>query len=152
MGDYLTVGGNLWLSGWGVLHAFNPASYVDYSSGDFVYDYLHIKSSELNARSDFKGGVWGEGDSVLIDTTKLYPFHYTGLPGIRVVEGRTGWANPLISFISSSSDSAFQGKPCAVRYRGEETYNTVLLDFPLYYMKEEGARRLGEEILEFFGE
>ncbi|OYD17511.1 hypothetical protein CH333_00710 [candidate division WOR-3 bacterium JGI_Cruoil_03_44_89] len=151
IGDYLMVGGNLWLSGWGILSTFSPDVNVEYSVGDFVYDYLQIKSSVLNTSNDFKGGIWGEGDSVLTDTTKLYRFHYMGLPSIRVIKGRTGWTKPLVSFISSSSDTAYQGKPCGVIYKGT-TYSTVLLDFPLYYMKEDGAGRVCGQILEYFGE
>ena len=152
IGDYLVVGGNLCLSGWGILHSFNSSVHVEYSSGDFAYDHLHIKSSELNSNNDFKGGIWGQGDTVVLDSLKLYAFHYIqGLPNIRVVEGRTGWTHSLVSFISSSSNPDFQGKPCGTRYEGT-TYNAVLLDFPLYYTKEEGARGLCDYILDYLGE
>ena len=147
IGKYLTVGGNFWPTGWGIISSFGSGSY---EVGNFVYDYLHIKSSDCNRNNDFKGGIWDTGDSVLTDTTKLYPFR-KGLHKISVVEGISGWTYPLVSFISLSSDPTYQGKTCGMKYEGT-IYNTILLDFPLYYLKEEGARGLCEDILEFFDE
>ena len=150
--DYLMVGGKLWLGGWKVLSSFgNPDFPLQYGYGEFPHDFLHLLDANLSDKNDFLGaqGVGGFS-SVEVDSSKLLPFRHGRLYEVNCFTPGT-FAEPILTFNSASQNMDFQGKPCAIKYAGTD-YRLVFLGFPLYYIKQEDASLLAEEILNFLGE
>jgi len=152
LADYLNAGGKLWLSGWNILSDLGDAGFpVEYTYGDFPYDYLHLISADKSTSIDFSGaeGV-GSFPSIEVDGGKLLPFRKGRLHDVNVFEPGA-FAEEILLYQSASRDPDFHGKPCAIKYSGT-TYKVVFLGFPLFYIKQDQAAALAQEILRFLGE
>jgi len=59
-------------------------------------------------------------------------------------------AEPIFSYDSFSNDPDWENAVCGQRFSGD--YKTYILGFPLYYMMQEQAQNIVQNILEDFGE
>lgn len=157
--DYLNVGGDLIMSGWRMLKSFAPAEDFPktFQQGTFVNDYLHIQSADetdITVPGDFIGAT-GVGDAfsdVAIDSSKLGGiFPYAGwLSQVNVIPQRSGFTDIIYSYKSRGDLPLFRGTAVGLRYYGT-TFNAVVLGFPIYFLKQEDARTLADEVLTSMG-
>jgi hypothetical protein len=153
--DYLKVGGKFFMSGWGILKSFDynspfPRTFLP---GSFVFDYLHIRT--VDETPAFEGDCLG-GDSTMttfnsfkFDSTKLAFFPYSGkFGGVNLITSTAGFTVSLFTYINSPSSPrvTYRGRPIALRYYGT-TYDAVVLGFPLYFVREEDAKVMAQQIL-----
>ncbi len=148
---YLEVGGKLWIAGWRVLPEiddFVGTSLYNYKSTDMGQVYFHLSSYEEQGLLDFVGGAGLAGyPNIDVDSTKL-PDSFGGkLNMIGAVQPKE--AETILTF-RSSTNSAFQGKPCAVRSLGK-SYKVVVFAFPFYFMNETQAIALTGKVLSDLG-
>ncbi|MCK4329952.1 hypothetical protein KAX02_08930 [candidate division WOR-3 bacterium] len=146
--EYLNIGGKIFLGGWRVLFNLREEGEsfpIEYSSGSFAFDYLHIRWA--NENDDFMGDFLGTTGicSLAVDTLKLNPFRPAFPNAFVVLEG--AFTEPMLYYESLSEDPGFDGIPCGIFYRGT-VYEVVFLGFPLYYIKENGAKEFVSIILD----
>ncbi len=152
--DYLKVGGKFLMSGWRILKSF--AYYNNFpftfSSGSFVYDYLHIRMvTETDILGDMSGGKGKTGvfSSFKVDSTRLAFFPYNGrLSQVNLIITMAGFTDILYSYQNddSSPNVTYRGRAVALRYYGT-VYDAVVLGFPMYFIDENDAKVMAKEIV-----
>jgi hypothetical protein len=155
--DYLNVGGNLILSGWRILRSFAwdrnfPTKFDDTT---FVNKYLHIVEADETPYypGDFTGATGTFGFShIKVDSAKLATFPYKGmLSQINVITRQAGFTEVLYRYRAPlNSQLHYVGQPCGLRYIGT-SFNAIILGFPMYFIKEEDAKKMVDEILTKLG-
>jgi hypothetical protein len=160
IGNYLSAGGKLFLSGWHLVKHLEgtSAGSVVFPPGSVPHDYLKLDSTEVLLASiqDFSGAnsnVSGYPD-LSVDSTKASLllgnlFHmdviYEPLVDEPVTEG-------IYSYRSSRGDTAaHDGELVGLRYIGED-YRLVVFDFPLFYMERAAAEQALAKAMDDLGE
>ena len=160
---YLDAGGNLIIAGAKQM-APNPnyAGIIEYYNPDFQYRYLNISSTEYAALIDnfeFSGGtaVSPFYSDFALDSARTdrlpYPvgMPYGRYPGISVMTPRDS-SEVVYNYVSATPDTSnFHGRPIGIVHQ-TDTYNTAVLEFPLYYVEEPISYQILHQILNDFGE
>lgn len=152
---YFDCGGRLWFVGWKPTANLEAStSYPkDFSSGDFVCDYLRISHVELSTISDRFTGAVGllNYPLVEVDPDKVPQANWEGT--LRYIEAfePTATAETVYTIDMTNNESPFAGSVCGVRYLGSD-FQIVYFGFPLYYMDQEQARAVAQKVMSDFGE
>ena len=157
--DYLKVGGKFLMSGWGILKSFAYAKNFPFSfqAGSFVYDYLHIQTVdqtplfESDGKADCTGGdaMLNQFTSFKVDSAKLAFFPFYGKLGqVNVINSTAGFTVGLYQYANApnSLNPKLRGRTIALRYYGT-MFDAVVLGFPLYFIREEDATTMAQQIL-----
>jgi hypothetical protein len=153
LAGYLESGGRLWLVGWkpscSLMAGIGGDPYL-FRAGQFPFDFLHLSQSRLAQAQDFIAatGRLGYPDAD-IDSCRTLPAFHGRLPSIEVLVPRD--AEPVLSYVSFSGDTAVQGKPVAVRWMNGSG-RAIFLGFPLFHLKEPGARQIALRVMQDLGE
>lgn len=160
--DYLEVGGDFIASGWRLLRSYTyTAMPHEFEWDSFVRNYLHVeKMDETRGRpGDFtgaKGFSFGTNvfHDVEIDTTKLmnagspYSTSNGKLSEISIVVIPSPFATPIYTY--RGNNQSYIGLSCGIRYYGT-SYNTVVIGFPIFFIKKEDARVMIADMLSSLG-
>jgi hypothetical protein len=153
LGRYLDEGGNLLYTGYLPCQAIEEAhNYPEnFTSGDFVRDYLKITGTNKGFATRFSGATAGSTDyfDIRIDTIKTKDFPNQHLREIESIFASSEGKNILLydsSFDPSTIYGSMIGEPVGVEYIGDD-YKAITLTFPLYYMQKNQAKELLEYIL-----
>ena len=152
--DYLKVGGKFLMSGWRILKSFAYRQNFPFTftQGNFVYDYLHIRTvSETDILGDMTGGKGKTGvfSNFSVDSTRLAIFPYDGkLSQVNLITSMAGFTDILYSYVNDDQSPivTYRGRAIALRYYGT-VYDAVVLGFPLYFIKKDDAKVMTQEIL-----
>lgn len=156
---YLDNGGKMILIGWSLFDNLvkNDPSGIQFIPGDFAYDYLHtvhvLKSS--GADQDFKAAdsqVDGYPD-IQVDPVKV-PVFNNNLVAMEIFDTLVEDENTDVLYTYHSSAeplSQYHGKPVAFRHRSE-LFSLTVINFPLFFMDENQAKQLLEQVLLDFDE
>ncbi|UCF64334.1 MAG: M20/M25/M40 family metallo-hydrolase [bacterium] len=151
--EYLDFGGNLLVSSYHPSTAFaSVSSYpANFSSGEFIYDYLKISQTEFTAPARFKGALplTAGYDSVFVDpdkTSATLAYHLLKVESIHAAAAASNIYAYDTDYDVSTSMGALKAKPVAVEYLGND-FKTVVLSFPLYYQNFQEAKNLVQYIL-----
>ena len=157
---YLKAGGKLILAGRNLINLWYPYLFKE---GDFVYDYLHLKSivepfwrCGLEEFIGIYSTVLPEFTDLEVDTARVnlsFPREGCDLQGRLPLIGYFVPLYPeeaIYTFNSVYDTSEFEGKAIGMRHIGED-YQIYYLHFPLYYIKEEQSIPLLHRILSEFG-
>jgi hypothetical protein len=154
--DYLMMGGKFLYTGYRPSRAFTGINVTSgtYGPGDYMFDVFGIGSSELRVFSRFSGAVPIVGPeasypAVRVDSLKAgsaSAYHLRQIENIYAVPGVTDVYSYDSGYDSSSSFGGSKGKPVGVQMRNQ-TYRSVVLGFPLYFMRQDDARALLHHIL-----
>lgn len=155
MQEYLDYGGNLWFAGWKpTANIRESQTYpADFVPGDFIHDYFKISHAELTSSTDsFEQAVGQLGYADLdVDPAKVPIASWGGT--MRSIEALTSLTpgEDIYTIGMKNSSSPYQGEVCGVRYLGQD-YKTAFFGFPLYYMDQDQARTVAQEVMSDFGE
>ena len=151
--EYLDYGGNFLYAGYRPGKAFEHVSGnpVTFQQGDFIYDYLKISEAAYKVNVLFIGaGQLETGyNSIYIDSSKTDPadeYHLRHIESITASSNGNNIYSFETLFDTTTVQGSFYGKPVGVEYIGND-YKTVTISFPLYYMKQEQAQGLINNIL-----
>ncbi|MDZ7267062.1 MAG: hypothetical protein ONB48_05165 [candidate division KSB1 bacterium] len=162
LGDYLTVGGKLWLTGWRQINQiagttpvsnFNPAQANAPASYAFVWNYLGIASTRQTPGNffDFNGATGQAGyPNFAVDLAKNPIPSRPGLSPIDVFTVREG-AQGIYTFNSASGNQDWQGAIVGVKHVGTN-FRTVVFGFPLYHLNASDAQAVVRQVMSDFGE
>jgi hypothetical protein len=156
--DYMNVGGNIIIGGWRILKSF---AWLDnfpktFEPGTFVNDYLHIVSvDETSLIGDFTGGAGLEGvySNIRVDSAKAAGFPYNGMLGnINMILLPAGFTDGIYFYQNKNNSPYFEyrGRTVGLRYYGT-TFQSVVLGFPMYFIREDDAKQMINEILAQMG-
>lgn len=156
--DYMNVGGNIVLSGFRIIKSFAWLDEfpVSFESDNFVNEYLHIVSvDETPGLGDFIGaeGLKGVYSNFSIDAAKLSAFPWFGKLGyIAVYQLPAGFTDGIYFYKNEDNSPYFKyrGRTCGLRYYGT-SFQSVVLGFPLWYVKQDDAKIMAKEILTQMG-
>jgi hypothetical protein len=160
---YLDAGGNMIIAGAKQMSP-NPsyAGIIDYYNFDFQYQYLNIASTEYTLMTnsfEFSGGSAVSPfyssftlDSARTDRIPVPPgMPYGRYPGVSVMTPLDS-SEVIYNYVSATPDtSVLHGRPIGVIHQ-TDTYNTAILEFPLYYVEEPISYQILHQILSDFGE
>jgi len=140
--NYLTAGGNLFLS--------NCRSLEELEQYDLA-DFLGIELSLLNNDDDFIGASGMENyPDIIIDIDKI-PMPTWDNAFANIYKFQPAVAGEVIyTFDSAADDPEWEAEPCGIRKTVE--YNVITLGFPLYFMQEDNAYDLMQQVLMDFDE
>ncbi len=163
--EYLNVGGDLIVSGWRLLKSFvwtEAAPEYSFSYSSFGRNYLHVnKFSETRRRATDFAGLYGnstgfsdlEVDSLKLAGTGSSTYSDGKLSRIDVITEKGVFTETLYTYRSSDENgdpTEWEGLPCVIRYYGT-SYNTVVIGFPVFFLKQTDARVMMQEILTNLG-
>jgi len=153
--DYIVMGGDLIVSGWRVLKSF---AWQDdfpktFENDSFVRKYLHIiEADETPFGADFTHayGVVPFSD-VKVDSAKLggvFPY-FGALSQVNIIRKRGPFSDILCSYGTSNNTNfpQYRGYACGLIYYGT-SFNVVILGFPIFFIEQDDAKILMEEILQ----
>lgn len=152
--DYLNTGGDFIMSGWRILKSFKPTENFPqaFADGTFVHDYLHINAAdETPLGGDFDRAIGvGAFSDINVDSLKLAnSFPYYGLLGqVNIIPERGGFTEVIYSY--DGNLPAYRGMAVGLRYYGT-SFNAAVLGFPVFFIREDDAKRLGAELLSSMG-
>ena len=151
--EYLNFGGNLLVSSYHPSQAFAGVSTypANFTSGDFINDYLKISQVEFTAPARFKGAISQVAyyDSVFVDSTKSSSslnYHLLKVESIQANSDADEVFGYETEYSATSSMGALKGKPVGVEYIGSD-FKTVTLSFPLFYQQFQEAKELVHTIM-----
>jgi len=150
---YLNFGGNFLYTGYKPSKAFENIVGLtgNFSSGDFIFDYLKIEESKGTIFALFnqaKKNVTGY-INIFVDSLKTLSsdeYHLKSIEMIKASNEGTNIYSYETNFDSTSQQGFLKGKPVGVEYIGND-FKTITVSFPLYYMNIDQARTLIEYIL-----
>lgn len=165
LGDYLTVGGNLWVAGWRSVNQiagttpvanFDPSQPNAAATFAFVWNYLKVASTRQTPGNvfEFAGATGASGyPNINVDATKNPIPNRAGLSPIDVFTVRAGvaGAEAVYTFNAATSAPDFQGAPVGIKYSGSD-FNTFTMGFPFYHLNSADAEAAARKILQDFGE
>lgn len=157
--EYLMAGGNLILAGPRIIRSWENASYR-YFSGGFEYDYLNLENTVYPDRltDEFIGGTacLPQYPDFGVDTSKanrvIFPLHESDgrLCGLGTFLPRDT-SEIIYSFRAINPDtSKYHGRPLAIIHHGK-SFNTAVLNFPLYYVEPGVASAILSQVLQDLG-
>lgn len=140
--NYLLAGGNLLASCWKQL-CMVPEDFQNY--------FLYLDGSEFHDQADFTGAYGINGFSnIAVDTDKIpLPTWGNNLQYVNkflLLED----AEAIFTYDSFSNDPNWENAICGQHFSGD--YKTYILGFPLYYMMQNEAEEIVQNVLEDFGE
>lgn len=150
---YLDLGGNFIFNGYLPVESFYGGKPAErrFQPGEFIYDYLKIAEYEKERAPRFLSAKSLSEDyrSVFVDSNKSSAENGYHLLNIEVLSAAPGAEN-IFSFESSygpfTTEGYFNG-----RYVGVENFKskgrTLILSFPLFYMKKNDTKALMETVL-----
>jgi len=154
---YLQNGGHLLMSGWQLIRsvADDDTPVLNFSEGDFIYDYMQIDSVQSAVSDDFKGAdeILIEYPSITVDSVKIPTFD-GDLIDMEVFNSLTGGTFTELLFTYRSSQqppSQFHGLPVGLRHITNDL-GIIIFGFPLYYMRQDEAMETIEQALTDMGE
>ena len=124
---------------------------VDYQEGDFMYDIFKIKGIERKPNAYFFRANPIDFDYGLleVDTTKTRSNYYHHLYNIESISAAPS-AKQIFTydtqFDSATTQGSMKGLPVGVEYLGDD-YKVITLSFPLYYMQQDQAYALVQNIM-----
>lgn len=157
--NYMNVGGDFVMSGWRVLKSFAwgipfPATFPDTS---FTAEYLHIIEADETPvfLGDFMGAnaAYPGFSDVEIDPDKLQGNPYVGkLVRVNTIRSAAGFTDILFRYVGPQDSyiREYADATVGLLYTGT-TFNAVVLGFPMYFLYDEDANQLADEILEVLG-
>ncbi|MBN2365429.1 MAG: hypothetical protein EH225_05605 [Calditrichaeota bacterium] len=154
--DYLNVGGNLIMGGWRILKSFAQAEPFpkSFEPGTFIHDYLHIKQADETNAYDFVGcnPFSSVTDTFYVDKNKVNVFPFYGkLDKINIMPQRAGFTEVMYVYANYITDLPFwRGEPVGIRYYGT-SFNTIVLGFPLFLIREDDAKIMANDMLRSLG-
>ncbi len=165
IGEYLTLGGNLWMTGWrgvNLIAGTTPVANFDPSDVNapaiyaFVWNYLKIASTRQTPGNlfDFNAAIGAAGHPTTnVESAKNPIPNRAGLSPIDVFTVRSGvaGAEAIYTFGSATGNVDFQGAIVGVKYLGAD-FKTVTFGFPFYHMLLTDAVEATRKILQDFGE
>ncbi len=150
---YLDYGGKLFYAGYLPSKAFegNTSSVVTFSPGSFIYDYLKVYQTETRFTSRFSGAISKAVSyyNLNCDSSKLLSstgYHLTNIESITASSSGSEIYSFNSLYDSTSIYGNMKGRPVGVEYLGTN-YKTVTVSFPLFFMKENDAKMLVENIV-----
>jgi hypothetical protein len=161
--SYLTLGGNILLAGTRQLtpHAGAEGVYT-FDADEIQNQFFNLGAAEFPnpyANTEFTGGASTSPDfnDFVLDYSRISRIIYPpGLP-----EGRLNGIGALIpndsseviySYVATNPDTSnYHGRPIGIIHQ-TDTYNTAVLEFPLYYVVEPVSYQVLHQILNNFGE
>lgn len=154
---YLQNGGHIFMSAWQLIRSIsgNFSQTKIFSPGDFVYDYMFIDTVDNAITNDFKGAdpLFSSYPSITVDSVKL-PNFGGDLVAMEVFRSLINDVDTEALYTYRSSEdppSEFHGQPVALRHITNEL-SIIILDFPLYYMRQNEAMETIEQALTDMGE
>ena len=168
MSQYLTLSGNLWISGWKTLQNISGSvnTNIDHSpdnvtsrppNADFTYGFLKIHSSNQAAAAppDYTGSIGQAGHPDLnVDAAKNFVPAFQnrlGYAEIMTPRSEVAEAQGIYTFVSSTGNPTFQGNLSGVKYLGSD-YKVAVFGFPFYFANNDEAIAAARVILTDFGE
>ncbi|RKY54418.1 MAG: hypothetical protein DRP89_04990, partial [Candidatus Neomarinimicrobiota bacterium] len=157
--DYLNVGGDFIMGGWRILKSFAYAEPFPktFQEGSFIHDYLHILKADETplVPSDFVGAE-GKGtfSDIRVDSTKLaWAFPFLGkLAQVNTMPGRAGFTDVIFRYICSENSQLgiYRSSAVGLRYYGT-VFNAIVLGFPIFFIEEDDAAVMANEMLKSLG-
>lgn len=162
LAEYLSFGGNLLITSdkptFALENSTSFDSYDDFVIGDFEYDFLGIDSSYITMFSKCNGAYSTDAllPSLFVDTTKTSAVDSYHLKNIVQSISPTSSAEAMFfydtDFEPNTTDGKMKDLPIAVM-KDTDSFKTVTLGFPLYYMGFANSKTLMDHILQDqFGE
>ncbi len=156
--DYLNVGGNIIIGGWRILKSFAWTQNfpITFPPESFVNEYLHIVSvdeSSFEGDMTYADGLQGLYSSIRVDSVKMAGFPYFGkLSHVNLISLPAGFTDGIYFYQNppNSQYFEFRGKTIGLRYYGT-AFQSVVLGFPMYFLKLEDAKVMAQEILAQMG-
>ena len=161
-GDYLDVGGKIWVIGRRSFDLIPSSSTVAYGMAGLPFVYMNLDGAYLNAsnnpnRVDFTGAspLIGTFPRLQVDTLRV---SYTSWPANHYAEAlfgvgfliRLGQSEPIYTYNALEPlTSLYHDMPVAIRY-DSGTYKTSYFAFPLYFIKDAGAFQAADLMLQWF--
>lgn len=149
---YLLMGGKILISTDLPMDKFRYGLIMDttkFKTGDFEFDFLKIGTRILPSYFDsyFSGAAAKlQGyNNLQVDTNKTGPEYNYQLTDIESIAPNES-AKSIYSFASKSDTCQMNGRSVAVEYLGTD-YKSILLSFPLYFMKEEQVKNFLKFVL-----
>ncbi len=161
---YLEAGGNIIVAGHRQIYSpIGFAGYFEFQPTVFQYQYLNLFGLEYPfylANTEFTGGNASSPsfNDFVLDTSRIarVVFPPGGLP-----DGRINGIGALVpndsaeiiyNYVAVNPDTSnYHGRPIGVVHQ-TDTYNTAVLEFPLYYVEEPISYEILHQILTDFGE
>jgi hypothetical protein len=151
--EYLDFGGKLMFTGYRPSRLFGGSTGggASYGPGSFLYDYFKIDSSLYRNAAKFNGAIQSDAsyENIFVDSMKTSPvleYHLLGIEGILPNQLANAVYLYSSSYDSTTSSGSMQGEIVGIEYLGTD-HKSVVLSFPLYYMKLEQAKNLVEYVL-----
>lgn len=156
--DYLHVGGDLVMGGWRILKSFAQADPFPktFNEGSFIYDYMHILQANETplVPADLTVALGSSGfSSVRVDSLKLSEaFPYLGkLAQVNVIPRRAGFTDVIYRYGNDPNGLTWpRGLAIGLRYYGT-AFDSIVLGFPMFFIREEDAAVMAQEILSSLG-
>lgn len=160
-GEYLDVGGNLWLLGRRSFDAIPAFGAVAYGGTGLPLTYMDLDGAYLNVSGEQDSVEFTGAISLMTDLPDLHVdtlrVSYTSAGAFQYSEAlfgvgwmiRVGESEPLYLFNALHQTSLFHAFPVANRY-DSGTYKTSYFMFPLYFIEDQSAFQLGDAMLEWF--
>jgi hypothetical protein len=163
-GEYLTLGGKMWIAGWRAVNQFagtQPFPNFEPNANSeagvvFVWNFLKLRSLRQTPGTlfDFTGvtGLAGHPNAN-VDAAKNPIPGRAGLAPIDVYTLRSNVAGleAIYTFNSATGNVDFQGAITGVKYLGTD-FKVVVFGFPFYHMKLDEAKAVATKILQDLGE
>lgn len=158
LSEYMNVGGDFIMSGWKMLQSLRPGSSypLTFQDGSFELDYLHIQRAGATGATppgEMVGatGVPDEYEDVTIDSAKIqgYPAgFFSNMVDVNLVLEPAGFTSQLYTFQCrpECGQADLRGRTIAVRYFGT-SFDAVAFGFPLFFMKEEDAAHIMDQLM-----
>lgn len=157
--DYMNVGGDFIMSGWRILKSFAVSESFPktFEEGTFIHDYLHILQAEESVPiPDFNGAYSNDTTNfsdVRVDSLKLTESFLTsvptpGLPYVNLMPRRAGFTEVIYRYKNDEATGigTYRGYACGIRYYGT-VFDAVVLGFPMFFINEDDAAVMADEML-----
>lgn len=150
---YLEMGGRMLLATFQPVEGFSRSYPVQdtiaLKSGDFLYDYFKAgaKKSNSNISLLFSGAeskISGYPD-LQVDSARIEYSFITQLQRVEAIYPNSA-GKTVYAYNSSSGSNPLKGLPVGVEYMGTG-YKTILLSFPLYYMRSSQVKEFLHYVL-----
>ncbi len=161
LGDYMSIGGNVIISGWRIMDAMYPG--ISYPSkleeSAFANRYLKIK--EINkTRSAPPGeftGAYGidEYPDVVVDSSRIdgYPVSfYDHMIEVIMIQDSSERASPIFTFRcrEDCGDNLYRGQVVAHQH-SNGTFHSAIVGFPIIFLKYQDAAKTVQHLMNDFG-
>ena len=151
---YTEIGGKFFFAGFRPTRAFtgNNTARMTFAPGDFMWDVMGIRSNDIRTFSRFSGAVPIAGfyPDVTVDLSAAGPANEYHLRNVEAISPATGSLAVYAydsGYDTSSQFGGLKGQPVGVEHI-TPGHRSVVVSFPLYYMKPDEARALVHYVLD----